>query len=118
LQEESLLIQGDNVIYNQTEVREFHFVINGKLMGNRSVLDFEGFRCLVNCDLEEIEEAEISSDVQPWSLESSWPSGNVPVEGDDVTIDPEMNILFDLEESPLLKSLTINGRLSFNNSLE
>jgi hypothetical protein len=27
---------GDNIVYNDTETREFHFVINGKDMQNKS----------------------------------------------------------------------------------
>lgn len=36
--DESELINGDNVIYNQTEVREFKWVVNGKDMKSRKVL--------------------------------------------------------------------------------
>jgi len=32
---ESELVSGDNVIFNQTEVREFKFVINGKNLTDR-----------------------------------------------------------------------------------
>jgi len=32
------LVAGDFVVYNDTKVREFHFVINGKDMANRSEL--------------------------------------------------------------------------------
>jgi hypothetical protein len=35
LKPESELVAGDNVIYNQTEVREFMFVINGKNMTHK-----------------------------------------------------------------------------------
>jgi len=84
-------------------------------MGNRSTLDFEGFRCIVNCDLDDVEDVEISEIPLPWSDPTSWPSGEIPVEGEDVVIERAMNIIFDLQDSPLLKSLTINGRLSFLN---
>jgi len=47
---DSELVSGDNVIYNQTEVREFHFAINGKDYQRRSTLAMEGFRCIVDCD--------------------------------------------------------------------
>lgn len=107
------LISGDNVIYNQTEVREFHYAINGKDYQRRSTLKMEGFRCLVDCHQEAVEEVDIMDTPIPWSVPSSWPSGLLPVEGEEAEIPPGAWIEFDLAETPLLKSLTINGRLSF-----
>jgi hypothetical protein len=49
LKPENQLVAGDNVIYNQTEVREFMFVINGKNMTSKKNLRIDGFRCVVNC---------------------------------------------------------------------
>lgn len=110
---EEELISGDNVIYNQTEVREFHYAINGKDYQRRSTLKMEGFRCLVDCHQEAVEEVDIMDTPIPWSVPSSWPSGLLPVEGEEAEIPPGAWIEFDLAETPLLKSLTINGRLSF-----
>lgn len=112
------LISGDNVIYNQTEVRQFHFAINGKDYERRSTLAMEGFRCIVDCDQEEIEEVEIMETPIPWSIRSSWPSGELPVEGEDAEIPPGAWIEFDLAETPMLKTLTINGRLTFKDDAE
>lgn len=72
----------------------------------------------MDCDQKEVEELEISDDVVLWSDPDSWDSGAVPVEGDEVEIPPGVNMAFDIEESPLLKSLTINGRLTFLNDPE
>jgi len=47
---EDELINGDYVVYNQTEVREFHFVLNGKDMDNRANMVMTGHRCIVDCD--------------------------------------------------------------------
>lgn len=114
LKPDNELISGDNVIYNQTEVREFWWVVNGKDYENRSTLRMEGFRCIINCDLEAIdEEVEIADGPLPWSEADSWESGAVPVEGEDVEIPPGAWIELDLEDTPRLKSLTINGRLTF-----
>lgn len=63
-------------------------------------------------------EVELASDSKPWSDPASWPSGNVPVEGDEVEIISGDWIEFDIEDSPILKSLTINGRLTFKNDTE
>lgn len=57
---EDELTPGDNVIYNQTEVREFHYVINGKEDENMFDYTITGWRCVVNCIEAAIEELEIS----------------------------------------------------------
>jgi len=78
----------------------------------------EGFRCVVNCEPEAVEEGEIALEPSPWSDPDSWPSGAVPVEGEEVVITATMWIEFDLEETPILKSLDVNGRLHFKNDPE
>jgi len=47
-----------------------------------------------------------------WSDPASWPGGKVPRAGDAVTIGRDRNILLDVAP-PALRSLTINGKLSF-----
>lgn len=42
---ESEFLSGDNVIYNQTEVREFNFAINGKAPVERNSINLKGIRC-------------------------------------------------------------------------
>jgi cell migration-inducing and hyaluronan-binding protein len=49
-----------------------------------------------------------------WSDPASWPEGKVPRAGDAVTIGRDKNILLDVAP-PALRSLTINGKLSFAN---
>src|SRR5690606_37667615 len=44
----------------------------------------------------------------------SWPDGKVPGAGDAVKIGRDMNVLLDVSP-PALRSLTINGTLSFSN---
>ena len=48
-----------------------------------------------------------------WSNPASWPSGSVPVAGEDVVIAPGKNFIFDLEESPIYNYVQINGRVTF-----
>lgn len=115
LKAEEDLVSGDNVVYNQTEVREFNFVLNGKNLTDRSDLKIEGFRCVWDCEQEEIEEMACSDIAIPWSDVNSWPDQTLPVEGDEVQIPPGVRMQFDIEETPLLKSLTINGCLDFLN---
>src|SRR5215469_12026745 len=49
-----------------------------------------------------------------WSSPASWPGGKVPGAGDAVTIAKDKNIVLDVTP-PALRSLTIEGRLSFSN---
>ena len=57
---QSDLVNGDNVLYNQTEVREFSWVVNGKDMKNRQSLTFKAYECLTNCGPETVEACPIS----------------------------------------------------------
>ena len=51
-----------------------------------------------------------------WSNPASWPSGECPKDGEDVTIESGTNMVFDLEgETPVYRLLRVNGRLSFQN---
>jgi cell migration-inducing and hyaluronan-binding protein len=49
-----------------------------------------------------------------WSDPKSWPDGKVPSAGDAVTIARDRSIILDVSP-PALRSLTINGKLSFAN---
>jgi cell migration-inducing and hyaluronan-binding protein len=49
-----------------------------------------------------------------WSDPATWPNGRVPSEGDAVTIDRDMEVVLDVSP-PTLRSLTIDGTLSFAN---
>jgi cell migration-inducing and hyaluronan-binding protein len=49
-----------------------------------------------------------------WSNPASWPDGKVPKAGDAVTIGKDKDILLDVAP-PALRSLTIEGKLSFSN---
>lgn len=60
-----------------------------------------------------VEESDLPSSSKPWSDPASWKSGAVPVEDEEVIIDSDMWIELDLAETPRLKSLEINGKLSF-----
>jgi hypothetical protein len=43
----------------------------------------------------------IESDEKLWSNPATWPSGKVPIAGENVEILPGKNIVFDLEDSPI-----------------
>jgi cell migration-inducing and hyaluronan-binding protein len=58
-----------------------------------------------------------SAAVKPtlWSDPASWPDGKVPHEGEAVTIGRDRNVVLDVSP-PWLRSLTIEGRLSFSDA--
>ena len=106
------LVTGDNWVRNDTDTRTFEFVVNGKdesysRMNIRPLLCIKGF-----CELEAIEEVELEEGQRLWSDPESW-GGTLPVDGDEVEVQSGWNMVLDLEETPKLKSLTVNGRLTF-----
>ena len=50
-----------------------------------------------------------------WSDPATWPDRKVPGKGDAVTIAKDMNVVLDVSP-PALRSLTIDGKLSFANN--
>jgi hypothetical protein len=104
---------GDNICYNDTDTRQFEFVINGKNSSKSEIL-INGHQCFYGeCSLGEIDEFGLESWERNWSDVANWESGVLPVEGDDVEIKSGKNFFLDLDETPILNSLTINGRLTF-----
>lgn len=69
---------------------------------------------MVDCDQKDITEKKISNEIKYWSDTTTWPSGKLPVEGEDVEIAPGENVVLDINTPRLLK-LTVNGRLTFLN---
>src|SRR5687768_4183635 len=49
-----------------------------------------------------------------WSDPAAWPDGRVPREGDAVTIARDTEVVLDVDP-PALRSLTVDGRLTFSN---
>lgn len=69
---------------------------------------------MVDCDQKDITEKTISGEIKYWSDTKTWPSGKLPVEGEDVEIAPGENVVLDIS-TPRLFKLTVNGRLTFLN---
>jgi hypothetical protein len=114
---------GHNVIYNETEIRETHLVVNGK---NRSAnpwhethIKLTGHRCVGSC-VEEVDfDVEEESEARYWSDVTSWPNETLPAEGEDVHIEPGWNMIYDLEgESPIYQLVRVNGKLSFKEDMD
>src|SRR5437660_10028528 len=65
------------------------------------------------------QKASSTASAKRWSDASTWPDKKVPAKDATVTIDKDMNVVLDVSPPPL-RSLTINGKLSFadNKDLE
>jgi len=69
-----------------------------------------------DCNGEDSEDEEpVETDTRNWSDTSSWPSGSLPQEGDEIEIESSWNMVYDLEDSPIYKTIKINGRLTIKN---
>jgi hypothetical protein len=91
--------------------------VNGKNK-TRSKVTIKGYRCNGPC-LDEIQDIAINeTDVRRWSDPASWDNGRVPEAGEDVVIQSGWNMLFDIDQTPILNMVTINGRLRFEDALQ
>jgi len=77
---------GANVIYNDTATRQIHYIINGKNSTRKSLV-MKGYRCVGPC-LPAITAVGVENSTRLWSVPASWPSGKVPLAGEDVVIAP------------------------------
>jgi len=110
---------GQNVLYNQTEVREFHWVVTGKDASAFKPIKFVANRCPWGiCPQEEIVEKELENKTRLWSDKKNWPNETLPAEGDEVHVESGWNMVYDIEESPVFKLIRVNGRLSFKNDTD
>lgn len=107
----AVLQTGANVVYNETAKREIHFLVNGKNSTRKNIV-MKGYRCIGPC-LSAVNNVAIESNVRLWSNAQSWPSGKVPLAGEDIVIEAGKNYVFDLEESPIYNYIQINGRVTF-----
>lgn len=88
-------------------------MINGHEESNRFLL-VEPLECITGkCVLDTIEEVVLEEGQRLWSDPDSWDGAGVPEEGQDVEIPSGWNMLLDIEETPRLGTININGRLSF-----
>jgi G8 domain/Right handed beta helix region len=102
---------GVNAVYNQTAVREIHYLLNGK-NSSRSDLVMKGYRCIGSC-LPAVNKVAITGPQKLWSEPTTWKTGVLPKADEDVEVPPGEDILYDLEDSPIYRYIQINGRLTF-----
>jgi len=105
-------VTGDMQMRNSTERREFEIAFNGKDPTHNNLL-IDCLECILGyCPLPPVDNDEIEDTPRLWSQWATWGSA-LPVDGDEVVIDRNWWVLLDIAETPRLKSLEINGRLSF-----
>jgi hypothetical protein len=102
---------GANVVYNDTSVRQVHFILNGK-NATRNPMVIVGNRCDGPC-IGAVSAVAIDANQKLWSQATSWKSGKVPLAGENVEVEPGQNLIYDLEESPIYNYVQINGRVAF-----
>ena len=103
---------------NATEVREFEIKVNGKQDEGRDKLKVSPLECILGkCNIAAVEDSDLPSTASPWSDKNSW-GGTLPVDGDEVEITNKMWIELDLAETPKLKKLTVNGRLTIKSDAD
>jgi len=75
-------------------------------------MNFKGHRCIGSCNEAIVEVTEIAGETL-WSNPKSWPSGKVPVAGEDVEIESGWNMTMDVADTPILNLVSVNGLLNF-----
>jgi len=111
------LVFGQNVLYNDSSVKEFHLVLNGKNNSAWTKVFLKANRCPGGqCQLALVEKKEVEKTERLWSDPKSWTSGKVPLAGEDVEVEPGWNMIFDLgDDSPVFNIVNVNGKLTFKN---
>lgn len=105
-------VLGSNVVYDDVDVREMHWAVNARDGSND--LHMKGWRCKDACDLEPVDDEDPQDTVKLWSDERTWPAlGRVPIAGDEAEIPDGWEVIYDVGTSPVLKSVEVNGKLSF-----
>lgn len=79
----------------------------------------EGVRCIGGC-LEEVTDVDVEDEFRYWSKIEDWDEtiDHLPLAGEMIEIIPGWNMIYDIDDSPVLEMLTINGRLTFGNTAD
>lgn len=125
---------GNNILYEVDEIREFHWIVNGKQTEEGKIkevgrkMKFIAHRCVENCFEPVGEEEECQyDDIRKWNDPKSWdpeldPSKRtdfpLPQEGDILKIPMGWNMEIDVAETPIIDTIEVNGCLHFKNSGE
>ena len=108
-----------NVHYEVDEIREAHFVVNGR--DGSSTLTMKGARCIVDCApiIPPAPENEtvviVEEETHLWSDPVTWKKldNRIPLGGDVVVVPSDHYVIYDMGNSPIYESIEIHGEVVF-----
>lgn len=112
---------GQFVHYNDTQDQMLEWVVNGqdKDEFKEVIYTFTATKCLGNCGVEAIVEAEeVEAEFRLWSDVTNWPNETLPVEGDTIEIVSGWKMILDIENPPKFHTMNINGILIFSDEMD
>ena len=111
LESEESWVLGSNIVYTDEATRQAHFAVNGR-DGSADMI-ITGYRCVGECDLEEIVEEETTEKL--WSDPATWTylDNRIPEAGEEVIIQEGWEVIYDIENSPIFKNIEVNGKLTW-----
>lgn len=113
---------GQNVVYNETAVRETHFIVSPKNQSGHPHQEQHikqvGHRCVGPCNEQINETVPDENRTRYWNNSEDWPNGTVPAEGENVHIEPGWKMVFNMNPSPVYKMIRVNGKLTFDNTTD
>jgi len=80
-------------------------------------IHLHGQRCLDDC-LEDVEDEDVPKTEKRWSDASIWPDGTLPQEGDSIEVRADWDLILDIEETPILAMIEVNGILRFEDGTD
>ncbi len=80
----------------------------------------KGSRCVGPCIAPINTSVPIEDRVRRWSVDTDWDTGLKPKAGDNITIEPNWNMIYDVADAnaPILNYLEINGILTFEDGIK
>ena len=120
---DSTMMMGDFYMNNVT--RHMMMKFDGKAP-DRTTFTLKRLECISEggCNRKDLPvDGEIETTPRYWSKAASWTdvdgeTGKIPVQGDDVIIQSTWNMILDVKNPPVFKSIEINGRLTIQNDGE
>jgi len=109
---------GANVHHESEDMQTFTYTLKGN-NPYKNQLIIEGARCNGPC-LDDMDNNMIDETPLLWSLASTWAliDKEIPVEGEDVTVPPTWNLIYDVAAADVkdLGTVEIQGRLTFDDA--
>jgi len=116
----SLYMPGQFVHYNDPQVQELHWIVNGKAKNELDEINykFTATKCVSQCGEPIVEVQEEEAEFRFWSDVKNWPNETLPAEGDTVEIMSGWKMILDIEEPPKFQTIHVNGILIFSDEID